>query len=89
MILSGQNEINAFYTEMTAEKIRRLTEDTGIQNATLTGRIVDILAAAANGNFMGIHDRIIITLDYKLPGNGMEDNMRLDDNIKFLKNRIA
>lgn len=74
---------------MTAEKIRRLTEDTGIQNATLTGRFVDIFAAAANGDFIGIHDRVIITLDYKFPGNGMEDNMRLDDNIKFLKNRIA
>ena len=30
VILSGQNEIDAFYTEMTADKIRRLTEDTGI-----------------------------------------------------------
>lgn len=102
------NEIDAPYTEMTAEEIRSLISETGIRNVTLTGGeplihpyaeellecllqddkfIVEIETngSVAIADFMSIHDRVIFTLDYKLPGSGMEDNMRLDDNIKFLK----
>lgn len=102
------NEIDAPYTEMTAEEIRSLISETGIRNVTLTGgeplihpyagELLECLLQddkfsveiETNGSvpiadFMSIRDRVIFTLDYKLPGSGMEDNMRLDDNIKFLK----
>lgn len=102
------NETDVPYTEMTAEDIRRLISETGIQNITLTGGeplihpyVSELLKCLmqddnfsieieTNGSvsiedFAGIHDRIIFTLDYKLPGSGMEDNMRLNENIKFLK----
>lgn len=102
------NEIDAPYTEMTAEEIRSLISETGIRNVTLTGgeplihpyagQLLECLLQddkfsveiETNGSvpiadFMSIRDRVIFTLDYKLPGSGMEDNMRLDDNIKFLK----
>lgn len=102
------NEIDAPYTEMTAEEVRSLISETGIRNVTLTGgeplihpyagELLECLLQddkfsveiETNGSvpiadFMSIRNRVIFTLDYKLPGSGMEDNMRLNDNIKFLK----
>lgn len=102
------NEIDAPYTEMTAEEVRSLISETGIRNVTLTGgeplihpyagELLECLLQddkfsveiETNGSvpiadFMSVRDRVIFTLDYKLPGSGMEDSMRLDDNIKFLK----